>query len=57
MARANVDTSALQSRSLRMGIGAVLLQVAVAAEHGFGSLDVSTFYFLAVVAIIYVPPW
>ncbi|TML54081.1 MAG: hypothetical protein E6G15_08000, partial [Actinobacteria bacterium] len=59
MARAqtNVDTAALQNRSLRMGIGAVLLLLAVAAEHGFSSLDLSTFYFLAVMAIIYVPPW
>ena len=57
MARADVDTGALQSRGLRMGIGAALLLLAVAAEHGFGSLDVSTFYFLAVMAIIYVPPW
>src|SRR5438874_3288801 len=40
-----------------MGIGAALLLLAVAAEHGFKSLDVSTFYFLAVIAIIYVPPW
>ena len=56
-ARADIDTAALQNRSLRMGIGAVLLLLAVAAEHGFGSLDLSTFYFLAVMAIIYVPPW
>jgi branched-chain amino acid transport system permease protein len=56
-ARADIDTAGLQSRGLRMGIGAALLLIAVAAEHGFGSLDVSTFYFLAVMAIIYVPPW
>ena len=57
VARRDVDTAGLQSRGLRMGIGAALLLFAVAAEHGFKSLDVSTFYFLAVIAIIYVPPW
>ena len=57
VARRDVDTAGLQSRGLRMGIGAALLLLAVAAEHGFKSLDVSTFYFLAVIAIIYVPPW
>ena len=56
-ARSDIDTAGLQSRGLRMGIGAVLLLIAVAAEHGFKSLDLSTFYFLAVLAIIYVPPW
>ena len=57
VARSDLDTAGLQSRGLRMGIGAVLLLIAVAAEHGFNSLDLSTFYFLAVLAIIYVPPW
>jgi branched-chain amino acid transport system permease protein len=57
VARSDIDTAGLQSRGLRMGIGAVLLLIAVAAEHGFNSLDISTFYFLAVLAIIYVPPW
>jgi branched-chain amino acid transport system permease protein len=54
---ADIDTAALQNRSLRMGIGAVLLILALFAQAGFRSLDASVIPFLAVVALIYVPPW
>jgi branched-chain amino acid transport system permease protein len=55
--QANVDTAALQSRSLRMGIGGGLLLLALFAQAGFRNLDVSAIPFLAVIALIYVPPW
>jgi len=56
-ARSGVDTQALQDRGLRMGIGAGLLLLALFAQAGFRSLDASAIPFLAVVALIYVPPW
>ena len=51
------DTAALQDRGLRMGIGAALLLLALFAQAGFRSLDVAAIPFLAVIALIYVPPW
>ncbi len=58
MARSrDVDTAALQDRGLRMGIGAALLLLALFAQAGFRSLDVAAIPFLAVIALIYVPPW
>src|ERR1041385_2916712 len=40
-----------------MGVGAGLLLLALFAQAGFRSLDASAIPFLAVVALIYVPPW
>src|SRR4051794_1388454 len=40
-----------------MGIGAALLLLALFAQAGFRSLDVAAIPFLAVIALIYVPPW
>ncbi len=58
MARSrDADTAALQDRGLRMGIGAALLLLALFAQAGFRSLDVAAIPFLAVIALIYVPPW
>jgi branched-chain amino acid transport system permease protein len=53
----DADTAALQDRGLRMGIGAALLLLALFAQAGFRSLDVAAIPFLAVIALIYVPPW
>jgi branched-chain amino acid transport system permease protein len=53
----DADTAALQERGLRMGIGAALLLLALFAQAGFRSLDVAAIPFLAVIALIYVPPW